>query len=204
VALIASGPGADEAIAERARASGLPSLLVTREAEKAWGWLGSRTRFGAEELDALIEAAPVGGTRLAIGEPGGGLTGWRLSHHQARAALSVAERSTGAAVRYGDVAMLASVLKDELLGTSLRRIYLEPLEDGRNGGEELRQTLRAYFAANRNVSVAGSAIGVTRQAVARRLRVAEERLGRSISACGTELELALRLDALEATPPFAP
>ena len=31
-------------------------------------------------------------TRLAIGEPGQGLAGWRLTHHQARAALAVAQR----------------------------------------------------------------------------------------------------------------
>jgi hypothetical protein len=201
VALIASGPGAEVAIADVARTSRLPSLLVTPEAEVAWCWLGSRKRWGIGEVDRLIEAGPAG-TRVAIGEPSGGLAGWRLSHHQARAALAVAKRSGESTVRYADVALLASLVRDELLGTSLRRIYLDPLERERDGSEELRRTLRAYFDADRNISEAASAIGVTRQAVARRLRAAEERLGRPLSACGAELELALRFDALEPKPLF--
>jgi DNA-binding PucR family transcriptional regulator len=133
---------------------------------------------------------------VAIGEPGQGLAGWRLSHHQARAALAVAFRAESPVVRYADVAMLATVLKDELLMSSLQTLYLEPLDGGRDGGEELRQTVRAYFAADRNVSAAAASVGVTRQAVARRLRSAEERLGRPIATWGADLEIALRYEAL--------
>ena len=41
-------------------------------------------------------------------------------------------------VRYVDVALLAAVLQDDLLATSLRKLYLEPLEaerDGEGGGD---------------------------------------------------------------------
>jgi DNA-binding PucR family transcriptional regulator len=109
-------------------------------------------------------------------------------------------------VRYADVALLTAVVRDEVLATSLRRLYLEPLNGRPGGGGELRRTVRAYFAAGRNVSLAGEAIGVSRQAVARRLRAVEEKLGRSIASCATDLELALRLEALESasTPPSAP
>jgi hypothetical protein len=197
--LIAVGPGAEQVVDRLA--SGVSNLVVRAGGAAVWGWLGRRDGFDSPDLEALASkgrdaAGPDPDTRLAIGAPGQGLAGWRLSHHQARAALAVALREPSPVVHYADVAVLATVLKDELLVNSLQHLYLEPLDGGRDGGEELRQTLRAYFAADRNVSAAAAAVGVTRQAVARRLRSAEERLGRPIAAWGPDLEIALRLEAL--------
>jgi GGDEF-like domain/PucR C-terminal helix-turn-helix domain len=199
IALVATGPGAGAETKERAGALGCQRLLVETQEHFVWCWLGKRDGFEPAEVDALIGTRSRHGS-VGVGEPGRGLAGWRQTHHQARAALSVAARSAGSVVRYANVALLASVLKDDLLAASLRQIYLEPLEAGRDGGEDLRETLRAYFSAGRNVSVAGESIGVTRQAVARRLRAAEERIGRPLSSCGADLEVALSLEALESTP----
>jgi sugar diacid utilization regulator len=202
VALVASGSEATEAVGDLASATGPAHLVVARGEKQVWGWVGKGERFSPEELEALASDSRDAirrrdsGTRLAIGEPGQGLAGWRLSHHQAKAALAVAQLGPDPVVRYADVAMLATILKDELLMSSLQHLYLEPLDGGRDGGEELRRTLRAYFEADRNVSAAAAAVGVTRQAVARRLRSAEERLGRPIGALGADLEIALRLEAL--------
>jgi hypothetical protein len=203
VALVALGAKALEAVGDFASAAGPVHLIVPRGEGLVWGWVGSCECFTSEGLDVLAsdsrEAARrrrTGETRLAIGEPGQGLAGWRLSHHQAKAALAVAQMGSDTVVRYADVAMLATILKDELLMSSLQHLYLEPLDGERGGGEELRRTLRAYFEADRNVSAAAAAVGVTRQAVARRLRAAEERLGRPIGALGADLEIALRLEAL--------
>lgn len=69
-----------------------------------------------------------------------------------------------------------------------------PLADGRDGGLELRKTLRAYFTTGRNITSAASALGVSRQTVGNRLRVIEEKLGRTIESCAPEIEVALRLD----------
>jgi DNA-binding PucR family transcriptional regulator len=60
-----------------------------------------------------------------------------------------------------------------------------------------RRTLRAYFAAERNVSSAAAALGVRRQTITSRLHVIEERLGRSLGVYATELDAALRLACLE-------
>jgi DNA-binding PucR family transcriptional regulator len=132
---------------------------------------------------------------LALGERAQGSSGWRLTHRQASAALPIAERS-GEPARYRDVALPAAVARDDLLASSLARLYLDPLEAGRDGGEALRQTLRAYFEAERNISSAAVALGVSRTTVTSRLRLAEELLDRPLSACAAELDVALRFEAL--------
>jgi DNA-binding PucR family transcriptional regulator len=58
----------------------------------------------------------------------------------------------------------------------------------------LRQTLRAYFAAERNASSAAAALGVARHTIENRLRKIEERLDRRLSTCLAELEVALRVE----------
>jgi PucR C-terminal helix-turn-helix domain/GGDEF-like domain len=208
LALIAAGSPAGS-IDRLLASTNLPHLVVRGGEGVVWAWIGSPDGFNDSALEALsgggaAVSPAVGETCLAIGEPARGLGGWRFSHHQARAALAVALRGGDPVVRYADVALLASAVRDDLLATSLRRLYLEPLGDSRDGGEEMRRTLRAYFDAGRNVSEAGSAIGVTRQAVARRIRLAEKKLGRSLDSCGAELETALRFEALGATPLSAP
>jgi DNA-binding PucR family transcriptional regulator len=85
---------------------------------------------------------------------------------------------------------------------SLRQLYLEPLAGERDGGEVLRETLRAYFEAERNVSSAAAALGVTRKTVTNRLCVVEERLGRRLGLCSAEIEAVLRLDETTSLTPF--
>jgi DNA-binding PucR family transcriptional regulator len=109
----------------------------------------------------------------------------------------VAIRTSKSLVRYGDVVLQAALLRDELLASSLQSLYLTPLEEERGGGEVLRQTLRAYFAAERHVSSAAAALRVDRHTVARRLSAVEDRLGRPLGHCLSELEAALRLEDMQ-------
>lgn len=71
-----------------------------------------------------------------------------------------------------------------------------PLAAEKDGGMALRETLRAYFACDRNATSAAAALGVTRQTVNNRLRAIEQRLGREIGSCSIELDLALRVEGL--------
>jgi hypothetical protein len=196
--LIARGAGVREAL------RGLPQLLdrrlliVSRQEKTVWAWLGGRRKLNREELARIAAELPAQAF-LAFGEAGEGLEGWRLTHRQARAALPVALRGSDPVVRYADVALLASMLQDELLATSLRKIYLAPLEAERDGGEVVRQTLSAYFLCERNSASAAAALGVARQTVNNRLRIVEEKIGRSLSSCAGELEAALCLNELAAT-----
>ena len=199
LALLACGPGVATALRELASALDCRLLTACRGEDTLWAWLGARRALDPEELRRHLSASWPAEVTLAIGEAGQGLTGWRLSHRQAKAALQVAQRSQEPFVRYADVALLAAVLQDDLLATSLRQLYLEPLEAERDGGETLRETLRAYFAAGCNVSSAAAVLGVKRHTVTSRLRVIEERLGRPLDTWAAELDAALRLKQMDAS-----
>src|SRR5262249_37693725 len=134
------------------------------------------------------------GTVVVVGEPGEGLTGWRFSHLQAKAALPIAERRGEPVLRYADVALLASIVRDDLLAGSLRQVYLAPLERARRGGQAARAARRASSAGARTVPPPAPAPGVARRTVRNRLRAVEDLLGRPLAGSAADLEIALRLD----------
>ncbi|HEX5929432.1 MAG TPA: helix-turn-helix domain-containing protein [Solirubrobacterales bacterium] len=193
LALMAKGEGALEAMRALAGRVDRRLLAVCREEEPTWAcWLGGGRPLAAEPtLQALGELAPER-VIVTVGEPGEGLAGWRFSHRQAKAALPIAERRGERALRYAEVALPASILRDDLLSSSLHQLYLEPLEEARDGGAAARETLRAYFAAERNVSSTAAALGVDRRTVTNRIRAVEEIFGRPLGGFATELEIALR------------
>ena len=193
--LMAKGDRAEEALRELARRLDRRLLAVKREEEPIWAcWLGGRRPLeAAAAMRALAELAPEE-VVVTVGEPGEGLAGWRFSHTQAKAALSVAERRGRSALRYAEVALVASIVADDLVATSLRQLYLAPLAGARDGGKVARETLRAYFAAERNVSATAAKLGVDRRTVRNRLSAIEDLLGRSLADAATDLEIALRLD----------
>jgi DNA-binding PucR family transcriptional regulator len=191
---MAEGEGADAALRELARRCDRRLLAVQREEEPIWAaWLG-----GARPVPAAVAARHLGeidhaGVVLALGEPASGLTGWRFSHLQAKAALPIAARE-GGVVRFAEVTLVAALRRDELIATSLRRLYLDPLEAGRDGGTATRETLRAWFRCERNISSTAAALGVDRRTVRNRLRTVEDQVGRPLAEVALDLELALRLD----------
>jgi hypothetical protein len=202
--LIASGAEARETAQDLAARLGRVVLAVRSEGETIWAWLGGRERLDTEHALDLIAHHQATGVSLALGEPAHGLEGWRLTHNQAAAVLPIALRTRQSVVRYADVALLASVIRDDVLSRSLESLYLAPLSRERDGGEVLRQTLRAYFAAERNVSSAAAGLGVSRKTVASRLRAIERLLGRSLGACAPEMEAALRLEEFGHLAPAPP
>ncbi len=195
LALMAKGEGAQAAMRALARSLDRRLLAVCREEEPIWAcWLGGRSPLAAEQALRALGEISLERVVVTVGEPGSGLAGWRLSHRQAKAALPIAERRGQAVLRYADVALLASILRDDLAVASLRQLYLEPLAGGRDGGEVARETLRAYFAAERNVSSTAAALGVDRRTVSNRIRTVEDLFGRPLKDIAMELETALQLE----------
>jgi hypothetical protein len=182
------------------------SLTANRPDGTVWGWLGARRAIdtGALECAMGIAGKPDGDLQLAIGEPGYGLAGWRLSHRQAMRAWSVVVRDRDRSVaRYAEVGLLATVAGDEVLTRTLTNTFLEPLYAQRDDGRALCETLRAYFATECSVTSAAALLGVSRQTVRSRLRTAEERIGRSLAICRADMEIALRLLEITENPRYS-
>lgn len=198
--MIAPMRNAAEVMSEIAASFDRRLFLVPRTEGTVWAWLGGRSPLATLELQSRFSTALSNKVTLAVGEPAQGLSGWRLSHRQARAALPIAMRGPKGLVRYADVALVSSILQDDLLNTSLRQSYLVPLRLERDGGQIARETLRAYFDADRNVSSAAATLGVRRHTVAGRLRRIEELIGQPLSRCASEMDAALRLQELKTKP----
>jgi PucR C-terminal helix-turn-helix domain len=199
--VIAWGAAREQALCDLARVLHGRLLCVPASEGVAWAWLAVGCSFTMADLERVAG----GGVRkeeaqLAVGEPARGLAGWRLTHRQAQAAMAVAARRPRALTRYGDVALLATALKDDALSRTLIDVYIAPLIDARGSGGVLLQSLRAYLLAERSVSSAAAALGVARKTVEKRLRSIEERLGRTLHPCPPELEVALLLHELSSTP----
>lgn len=194
---VACGTGAEEGLRDLARNLDSRLLLISSgDRRTVWAWFGARRRPDPSAVRGLIAASWDREIPLAVGEPGSGMSGWRLTHRQAAAALQIPQRGGENPAHYADVALLASVLKDDLVASSLRQLFLAPLQRERDGGRGAKETLRAYFAADQNVSSTAAALGVKRHTVTNRLRGIEETIGRQIDSHTAEIDAALRLDEL--------
>jgi len=193
IGVIATGKKGASAVKDLATKLDRELLLVPRAEGTVWAWLGGRRRLAGSDIERLLPPTWPSEVSLAIGEPGKGVDGWRLTHGQAQAALRVALRRPQVLTRYVDVALVAAALDDEVLARSLLEIYLAPVG---GDGSDLRTTLHAYFAADRSASSAARSLGVVRQTVENRLHAAERAIGRPLHTCLSDLDVALRLDGL--------
>jgi GGDEF-like domain/PucR C-terminal helix-turn-helix domain len=196
--VIAMGADADRAVRDLAEGLGRQLLLLSRGDTSVWAWLGGRRRLAVRDVERVLSAKARADVSLTVGEPAAGVEGFRLTHRQAQEALWVALRSPQRLTRYSDVLLLTPVLRNDVLASSLQKIMLSPLGSEREGGAVLRQTLRALFDTGHNVNAAAATLGVDRGTVRKRRRIVEQRLGRPLHTCQAELEVALRLEELQA------
>jgi len=197
VGAVLTGPRPDVAARTLAAGLGCRPLVVARGEETAWAWLGAPRAPEIAEVERYLEAGVLGDISLAMGEPRKGLDGWRLTHHEAKAAQQVMLRRPRPLTRASEVLLLTALLRAEELARSLHETYLAPLDDLGDAGAVLRATLRAYFDAGFNAATAAAALKVDRHTVQRRLRRVEETLGRQLRACHAEISVALMLEELE-------
>jgi PucR C-terminal helix-turn-helix domain/GGDEF-like domain len=194
--VVGSGAGLEAAARRAAAALDARLLVVEDDEDGTWAWLGAREALDPGRLEAIAAEVPAGEATIGIGEPGKGQRGWRRTHRQAYSALEIGCYGSRAISRYAEVGLLAALAREEDLLTHLSDAYLAPLASERDDGRILRETLRAYFQCERNVSSAAAVLGIARQTVASRLRVAERLIGRSLASAGAELEAILRWESL--------
>jgi hypothetical protein len=196
VGVIAWGPGAQTAVRELAAALDRRLLWAPASDQLVWAWLGGSAPVEQEAWAALRDLSPPSGSRLALGNPGSRLAGFRLSHRQAGEAHVVAARTHDLVTLYADVTLEAFALRDEAAAREFTQAVLGEFSDDREPSVQARATLRAYFAASQNGASAAAGLGVHEQTVARRLRAIEQEIGFPVNERRAELELALRLNEL--------
>jgi hypothetical protein len=198
VALIARGVGASGAIRAISKELDCLSLIVQIDERVVWAWLGKRGAPDLDKLQRLVSLHWPADTPLGIGEVGRGDEGWRRTYHQARSAFRLALRTPAKVFRYGNDPLLMALTENDELAEWLRETFLAPLKAEKDGGLKSLRTLRAYLAADRNARSAAAALKVAPQTVANHLQTVERLIGRPLSDCAMEIDLALRLEELEA------
>jgi len=196
LALIATGTKADQTLRKLDTRLGHKLLRVSCNDETVWAWLGGLRKLAVGDIERLLSAQLTAGVSLVAGEPRKGIKGWRQTHEEAQIALPVALRKPRSLTRCADVLPEAAILQNEAMVRLLIRTYLMPLNGLRKDGEVARETLRAYFAHERNIACAAAALGVVRRTVENRLHEIDDILGRPLHTCLAGLEIALRLEEL--------
>ncbi|MGH2853102.1 MAG: PucR family transcriptional regulator [Solirubrobacteraceae bacterium] len=194
--VIATGAGAERALRGLEISLGCKLMPVSRGEGTVWAWFGGQRKLAVTDIERLLSANGTVGVSLAIGEPGKGVSGWRDTHQEAQVALLVALRKPQRLTRCADVLLEAAMAQNEALAGLLVKTYISPLTNLRKDGQPARETLRAYFAHDRNVSCTAGALKVVRRTVENRLHEVEQILGRPLHTCLAGLEIALRLEEL--------
>lgn len=191
-------PMLEAVIAELAAAAGAEGQLVHPLGLLATSaWLGAGSGFDEAALAALsFDAAAAPGVRVAVGEPGEGLEGFRRSFGQAQEArrvASLAHREPGSVTRYGEVTIGALASADLAQAREFVARELGPLAADDDVALRLAETLRAYLDEQGSRSRAAQRLGIHENTVSYRVRQAEELLDRYVDHRPLELRVALEL-----------
>jgi DNA-binding PucR family transcriptional regulator len=156
----------------------------------------------ADAADRLV--ASDRGWTVGLGRPHDGLAGVRRSYGEAREAadLGFSARRPDRAIRFTDV-LLDQILRSSRYTDALLEETVAPLADyDERKRAELVPTLRAYVAANFNLTKAASALSVNPNTVVYRLRRIHALTGRDPAAVDDLLLLALGLRLHDSVPPL--
>ncbi len=195
-------PAMEAAIAQvRDRLGATSALVQPLGILSIAAWIGTRDAVSPRQLDDLrvdTHAAP--GVRIATGEPGHGIAGFRQSHNEATQARRVAElaaRPSGTVTRYSRVALAAIATAD----LDQARTFVARELHGLAAGDDdlttrLTATVRTYLDEHSSRSRTAKRLGIHENTVSYRIKQAEEILGRSLDQRTLELRVALALAPL--------
>ena len=160
-------------------------------------WLSRASPFGDAELRGLRpRVGEFGEARLAVGEPGFGVPGFRTSHFEAVHARRVAtllRTAAGTLTRYSGVELIAVATADLELAQLFAQRALGPLAGDEDATRRLAATLSVYLQESASRSRTAERLGIHANTVSYRVRQAEALLGRSATEDTARLTLALSL-----------
>nr|WP_246851628.1 helix-turn-helix domain-containing protein [Patulibacter sp. SYSU D01012] len=165
-------------------------LAVSSSSAATWVWAAARHDPDPAALEAALAGTP--GVRLALGERGPGVEGFRRSHRQALVAQRLVARLGSAArvVRHRDVEVVALVTHDEDAADALVAGALGELA---GAAASLRETLRTYLRHGWNATRTAEALFAHRNTVVGRIARAEALLPRPLRESALEVAVALEV-----------
>jgi DNA-binding PucR family transcriptional regulator len=169
-------------------------LFVPCDQSTGWGWLqlGRDTPTVADVRAAVTaDGAQV---RLALGEQGKDVPGFRRTHMQARQAQAVAVLAgegaplVSAFAEVGPIALMCGDLRATRawVGDTLGALALDDAHHRR-----LRDTLRVFLSTGGSYTGAATRLALHKNSVQYRVRKAEEERGRPIREDRLDVEIAL-------------
>lgn len=179
-----------------------PPLITASDRSTAWAWASIPSAELSPEMLRRIQSftasADARNVRVAIGEPGSGVVGFRRSHEQAAKARLVAlgarRYREERLVAFGDpdVGFLSLIMHDTKSARIWAREVLGDVALDGEANEALRGTLATFYANGENASKTAELLGLHRNTV--RQRVERFEAGRGTKRInGMEVSLALRL-----------
>lgn len=167
-------------------------LLIQGDREVTWGWTSS---IDWPEWTTKALPAPPPNVKIAVGQPGFGVAGFRDTHAEA-----VRVRELGSQMKQGAQLLRHSELAPLMLLTvdadRLRRFVscvLGALAGDSARAEYLRETVRCYLAEGDNVGVVATKMQLHRNTVRGRLELAAQLRGRGLDQDRLSLMLALEI-----------
>lgn len=167
-------------------------LVISSGARAAWCWTSTPRQ---------IRAAPQTAPRMprfvhaTVGTCQNGLDGFRMSHIEALAALSVTEQDDPPVVLFQDVEL--ACLATGILGPDARAAFvrreLAALAAADDSAKRLRETLRIYLRNGGDAAATGELLQLHPNTVRYRVRQAEKLLGHSAQKRRVQVELALEI-----------
>jgi len=203
-AVLWCAPGVDETNQAAALERHLPKLAaaldsrtaplsVAPDAATLWAWIPAT----AIEADTVPEKLAGAGddVRVALGEPAGGLAGFRTTHRQAAQAQTVAlaagperARPLITASQLGPLALLGPDLTS---AAAWVQSVLGPLAEDDEQHAQMRETAWAYLSSGGSLSAAAAALHLHKNTIQYRIRKAEETRGRPFDDGRLDVEVAL-------------
>lgn len=189
-----------QAVADLARTMAAEATLIHPVGTLvAAAWLSRRDVFPttAMHTDGAAPATTLAAeVRMAVGQPGYGLKGFRRSHIEAchaRRVVSLAGPRLGHLTRYRDVAVAALATADPEHAASFVGRVLGRLAEDDEATYRVATTLSVYLQENRSRVRAAGRLAVHPNTVSYRVDQAEAILGRSIDSEGLDIAVALAL-----------
>ncbi len=185
------------AIAQRLRRWGprQATLMMPDDETSVFAWI--RLPRPDHDLSALGAAilSDDPNLRVACGDPGQGLAGFRETHRQAKAAHGVGELAEGTphgVLHFRDVAAISFLVTRPEETSAWVRSVLGGLGEEGEETARLRETVRVFLGVGENTSEAAARLFVHRNTVKYRVARARELLASDLD--GNRLNVALALD----------